>query len=83
MVGVKGLTRNGRGANIAVHMEQSTAQNHHWKATLLAQGRSIKWLAIATGTPARTIYAYSCGQRTASDAWLAKAGAALGREVTA
>jgi len=63
-------------------MEQSTAQTHHWKATLLAQGRSIKWLAIATETPARTIYAYSQRTRPTPEPWLAKVRVALGREVT-
>ena len=82
MVGVKGLTRNVLGATIAVHMEQPTEQTH-WKTVLIAQGRSIRWLALATGTKVRTVYAYSSGQNRPTPGWLAKAGAALGREVTA
>lgn len=81
MVGVNGLTRNGHWSMVTVHMEQSTEQNH-WKATLIAQGRSLKWLAQATDTNVRTVYAYSRGQNKATAAWLAKASAALGTEVS-
>ena len=82
MVGVKGLTRKTYGVNLTAQMDKSTEPNH-WKTTLIAQGRSLKWLASATSTPERTVYAYSSGQRTASSTWLTKASAALGREVTA
>jgi hypothetical protein len=67
---------------VTAHMDKSTALNH-WKTELGVQGRSLKWLASATSTPERTVYAYSSGQRTASSTWLTKASAALGREVTA
>ena len=55
----------------------------HWKRVLFAQGRSLRWLANATGTNPRTVYAYSRGQLHASAAFLAKASEALGEEVKA
>lgn len=55
----------------------------HWKTVLLAQGRSLKWLAEATGTPRRTVYDYSSKTPTrASAEFLAKASKALAEEVS-
>jgi hypothetical protein len=82
MVGVKGLTRKTYGVNLTAQMDKSTEPNH-WKTTLIAQGRSLKWLASATSTPERTVYAYSSGQRKTPAAWLAKASTALGEDIAA
>jgi hypothetical protein len=49
-----------------------------WRIELDEQGRTLAWLARATGTPASTVYAYSMGKRRAPDAWLNKVAAALG-----
>jgi len=83
MVGVKGLTRKACGVNLTAHMDKPTTPNH-WKTVLPdEQGRSIKWLADATDTKVRTVYSYSNGTRPTPSAWLAKASAALGVQVTA
>lgn len=49
-----------------------------WRIELREQGRTLRWLAKATGTPEGTVYAYSIGKRTASEEWLEKVAAALG-----
>jgi hypothetical protein len=49
-----------------------------WRIHLREQGRSLRWLAGATGTPEGTVYAYSMGKRRAPDAWLEKVAVALG-----
>lgn len=54
-----------------------------WRAVLKAQGRTLSWLAKATGRPRRTIYAYSQGQLRPTEEWLAKVSEALGVEVAA
>lgn len=68
-----------------VQMATSTVQHapRRWRTVLDEQGRSIRWLAIQTGRPARSLYAYSRGQMNPTPEWLAKASEALGVEVTA
>lgn len=63
-------------------MDKPTAPNA-WRTVLREQGRTIRWLALATGRPVRTIYAYSRGDIRPTEEWLAKASAVLGVEVTA
>lgn len=63
-------------------MDTPTARTD-WRTVLKAQGRTLRWLAIATDTKPRTVYAYSQGKRTPSDEWIAKARRALGAEVAA
>ena len=63
-------------------METSTVPNQ-WRAVLKEQGRTLTWLAQATGRPRRTIYAYSQGQLRPTEEWLRRASAALGVEVAA
>lgn len=48
-----------------------------WRSVLDAQGRTLTWLAKATGTPRPTVYAYSSGAYRPSREWLAKVAAAL------
>jgi hypothetical protein len=50
-----------------------------WRADLRAIERSAAWLARQTGTPERTVYSYTNGQRTTSLDWLRKAADVLGR----
>lgn len=57
-------------------MDTSTAPID-WRTALREQGRTIRWLAIQTGRPPRTVYAYSRGALTAPDEWLASASLAL------
>lgn len=66
----------------AVHMDTPTDLKH-WRAVLREQGRTIRWLAIQTGRPPRSIYAYAQGQMKPTPEWLAAASAALGQEVAA
>lgn len=61
---------------------QST-ETTYWRAVLVEQGRTITWLAKATGRPRRTLYAYSQGHLVPTREWLAAASKALGVEVTA
>ena len=49
-----------------------------WRTVLDEQGRTIRWLAIQTGRPPRTVYAYSRGALKAPAEWLADASKALG-----
>lgn len=63
-------------------MQQSTADNH-WLTVLREQGRTITWLAKATGRPRRSIYGYRRGEARPTAEWLAKASEVLGVEVTA
>jgi len=49
-----------------------------WRGVLREQGRSLAWLAQRTGTPARTVYAYSSGARVPTGAWLDRVALALG-----
>jgi predicted transcriptional regulator len=63
-------------------MSQPTADNH-WRTVLRQQGRSLTWLASATGRKPRTVYAYSQGKLPAPADWLARVAVALGQEVTA
>jgi hypothetical protein len=55
-----------------------------WRAAVRVHpvGRygGLAWLADVTGTPRRTVYAYSAGQRTVPTAWLAKIAGVLGDE---
>jgi hypothetical protein len=63
-------------------MQQST-DSRHWRTVLAEQGRTITWLAIQTGRPRRSLYAYAQGQMRPTAEWLAAASRALGQEVTA
>ena len=54
-----------------------------WRTVLREQGRTIRWLAIQTGRPPRTVYAYSQGQLVPTAEWLAAASRVLGQEVAA
>lgn len=65
-----------------LHMDTPTAQSA-WRAVLKEQGRTIRWLAIQTGRPVRTVYAYSRGELVPTREWLAAASAVLGQEVAA
>ena len=49
-----------------------------WRTVLREQGRTIRWLALQTGRPPRTVYAYSQGRLQAPDDWLTAASEALG-----
>ena len=49
-----------------------------WRIELDEQGRTLRWLARATGTPESTVYAYSMGKRRAPDGWLVKVADVLG-----
>lgn len=61
-----------------------------WRDVLISQGRSLRWLATATGTKPRTVYAYSAwskdpalqNARRPPVEWLARVSEALGVEVT-
>jgi hypothetical protein len=53
-----------------------------WRTTLIAQGRTLRWLALATGKSPRTVYAYSRGDLVPTTEWLATVSAALGVDVT-
>lgn len=63
-------------------MDTSTAPNH-WRTVLIEQGRTLRWLAIQTGRPPRSIYAYSQGKMRPTKQWLEAASRALGQEVAA
>lgn len=63
-------------------MQQPT-DDSHWLTVLREQGRTITWLAKATGRPRRSIYGYRRGEARPTAEWLAKASEVLGREVTA
>lgn len=54
----------------------------HWRTVLVSQGRTLRWLALATGKSPRTVYAYSRGELVVPDEWLARVADALGVEVT-
>ena len=70
-----------------IYRNGSSAQ---WREVLKAQGRSLRWLAKATGTNPRTVYAYAAWSsdrakangRYPSDRWLDRASIALGVRVT-
>lgn len=53
-----------------------------WRAVLKAQGRSLTWLAAATGRPRRTVYAYHQRRLPPTTEWLARVSDALGVQVT-
>jgi hypothetical protein len=76
------LTRNACGVTLTAQMDKLTAPKQ-WKTALFMQGRSLKWLAAATGYKARTVYAYSSGQHPATAEFLAKVAEVLGEEVSA
>lgn len=61
----------------------TSATHPHWRIVLLQQRRSVAWLADRTGKSRRTVYAYSRGELTPPDAWIARASEILGVEVTA
>ena len=63
-------------------MHDKSTAHPQWRTVLYAQGRTLRWLALQTGTKPRTVYAYSQGTVQVSDAWLAKVSAVLGEEVT-
>ena len=58
-----------------------TQDANNWRQVLREQGRSLAWLAKATGTNVRNVYAYSSGQNRPPEAWLRKASIVLGVEV--
>ena len=60
-------------------MDTQTEHND-WRTVLRGQGRTLRWLALATGTKPRTVYAYSQGKRTPPSEWIAAAARALGIE---
>lgn len=63
-------------------MDTPTERNE-WRTVLREQGRTLRWLAIQTGKPPRTVYAYSQGTLIPTREWLEKAGRALGEDVAA
>lgn len=63
-------------------MDNPTARND-WRTVLREQGRTLRWLAIATGKSPRTVYAYSRGDLVPPAEWIAAASIALGRDVAA
>lgn len=62
------------------HMTPATTD---WRIVLIEQGRTLRWLAIATRTKPRTVYAYAQGTRPAPPEWLAQVRAVLGIEEAA
>lgn len=65
-----------------MHMDTPTERTD-WRTVLREQGRTIRWLAIQTGRPPRTIYAYSRGDLRPTAEWLAAASRVLGQDVAA
>lgn len=63
-------------------MDTPTPPNH-WRTVLSEQGRTLRWLAIATNRPPRSIYAYSQGAMRPTKEWLEAASRVLGQEVAA
>jgi len=61
-------------------MATSTAPTA-WRTVLFEQRRTLRWLAIQTGKAPRTVYAYSRGDLTPPDEWLASVAALLGQDV--
>jgi hypothetical protein len=53
----------------------------HWRTVLVSQGRTLRWLALATGKSPRTVYAYSRGELVPPPAWLERVGVVLGEGV--
>lgn len=53
-----------------------------WRIVLIDERRTLRWLALETGRPPRTVYAYSRGQILPSDEWLAEVSRVLGRPVS-
>lgn len=49
-----------------------------WRQALESQGRTLRWLAEATGLSPRTVYGYSRGEAPAPDWWLRRVGELLG-----
>ncbi len=58
-------------------------EHTNWRDALKAQGRTLRWLALATGKSPRTVYAYSSGQIPPPETWLRAASDALGVPVAA
>jgi hypothetical protein len=63
-------------------MDTPTARNA-WRAVLIEQGRTLRWLAIQTGKSPRTVYAYSQGKLPPTAEWLEAASRVLGQDVAA
>lgn len=63
-------------------MDTPTAHTD-WRTTLREQGRTLRWLAIATGKSPRTVYAYSRGDLVPPPEWIAAAFRAMGIEEAA
>ena len=63
-------------------MKTAELPTTHWKAVLAYQGRTIRWLAAATGVSYSAATKYSNGQLTPTRAWLERASHALGVRVT-
>lgn len=68
--------------SVTVLPMNGTQDANNWRQVLREQGRTLAWLAKATGTNVRSVYAYSQGQNRPPEAWLRKASDALGEEVT-
>lgn len=58
-------------------MDTPTAQPD-WRTVLREQGRSLTWLAAATGRPRRTVYSYHQRTLPPTAEWLAKVAEVLG-----
>jgi lambda repressor-like predicted transcriptional regulator len=62
-------------------MDKPTAPTD-WRTTLIAQGRTLRWLAVQTGKSPRTVYAYSRGDLVPPAEWLVAVSEAIGVDVT-
>ena len=60
-------------------LPESVLRDWDWQAELKRQGRSKAWLARATGTKPRTVYAYAYGEVRPSLDWLRTIVVTLGR----
>jgi hypothetical protein len=71
-------------------MTTQTTDIRNWRTALKYQGETLRWLAEATGTKPRTVYAYAAyakdpslpNARRPSDAWLARVRRVLEEEVS-
>ena len=60
-------------------VEEGLLRDWDWQAELKRQDRPKAWLARATGTKPRTVYAYAYGEFKPPLAWLRKVVLALGK----
>ena len=54
-----------------------------WRAELIEQRRTLRWLADETGKSRRTVYAYSRGDLVPPAEWVRTAARVLGKDVAA